>query len=193
MMGIPDWLTTTLAADAVGGTGVPEIAIQPLRAGQRLAGRVTTVRLAEGDNLGLHEVRQVGPIQGSVLLVHGSPTSRRAVMGDIVATALQHAGFTGVITDGLVRDSNDIAGLDFPVWARGTTPLAANREGPFGIGEALQFGGVQVQPGDYLIADDDGIVIWPAALLSQLVRTAEARRQSDLEKLRKARSGLALS
>ena len=192
-MQLPDWLTTTLAADAVGSTGVPEIDVRPLRMGQRLSDQVTTVRLVEGDNQGLREVLAHGPQLGPVLLVHGSPTSRRAVMGEIVAAALAQRGFTGMITDGLVRDSNDIALLNFPVWARGTCPLASNKGGPCGLNEPLQFGGVPVQPGDYAIADDDGIVIWPSAMCATFLHAADARRQLDVERLRKAQSGLGLS
>ena len=68
-----------------------------------------------------------------------------------------------VVTDGLIRDSRAVAELGLPVWARGVTPVASRKDGIGGVGGSVVIGGVPVSDGDMVVADADGVVIWPAA------------------------------
>lgn len=129
---------------------------------------------------------------GCVLVVAGHSTSRTAVVGDLMAMELQQAGVAGLVTDGLVRDSREICGLDFPVWCRGTTPIASGKHNSGVVGGAVTIGGALVREGDLMVADDDGVVIWPQEQYDALLARAQARLESDnarLVRLQEAANG----
>ena len=180
---IPSWLNATLASDAAKGEGVMALAIRPLRLGQLVAARATTVQIAEGDNLGIQAAIKEGPRGGPLLVAGGSPRGSRAVMGDIVATSLMRAGFTAFVSDGLVRDSREIVQLGLPVWCRGSCPVASTKDGPGGYVDEVECGGITVRSGDLVIADDDGVVVWPSERIEEYLAAAEARLRSDRDRL----------
>jgi regulator of RNase E activity RraA len=119
---------------------------------------------------------------GTVLVVAGAAESRTAVLGDLVARELLAAGVAGVVTDGLIRDSRDVAALGLPVWARGTTPVASRKDGLGSVGGSLVVGGVPVADGDLVVADADGVVVWPAADAAGFLDKADAKRRADEER-----------
>ena len=185
----PDWLTATLASDATDGRSVLPYWIKTLQLGSRLIGRAFVILACEDDNQALREAMASPFPEGCVLVVGGHDTSRTAVMGDLMAMELQQGGVVGLITDGLVRDSGEIRQLRFPVWCRGTTPAASNKHDPGVIGGAVTLGGAIVRDGDLVIADDDGVVIWPVDDYDALLAKAQARLDSDNARL--ARIGAA--
>jgi regulator of RNase E activity RraA len=116
---------------------------------------------------------------GTVLVVAGASESRTAILGDLVAADLVRAGIAGVVTDGLIRDSRAVAELGLPVWARGVTPVASRKDGVGGVGGTVVIGGVPVNDGDIVVADADGVVVWPAANVSEFLQVAEAKQAAD--------------
>jgi 4-hydroxy-4-methyl-2-oxoglutarate aldolase len=178
---IPAWLTSTLASDATGGEGAMD-GLQPIRPGQLFAGYASTVTVAEGDNQQLREAAEQGPHPGRVLVIAGSPASRRAVMGDLVATYLQNQGFRAVILDGRVRDVAELRTLSLQVWSRGVSPIASTKQGGGRLGGKVVCAGVTVAPGDLVVADDDGVVVWPGAMVGQLLDLALKRLRNDQER-----------
>ena len=155
------WLSSTLASDAAGGHGVLPEWIRPLRPGARVIGTASTCSVAAGDSRGVREAIAAGPKTGPVLVVGGAQESAAAVMGGLVAEALSMGGFRAVVTDGLVRDADEVA-EHIKVWCRGVTPRAGEKQGPSSVGQEVVLGGVSVHPGDLVVCDDDGIVVWPA-------------------------------
>jgi 4-hydroxy-4-methyl-2-oxoglutarate aldolase len=178
---VPAWLTSTLASDAAGGDGVME-GLAPIRVGQLFAGYASTVTVAEGDNQQLREAATMGPQPGRVLVVAGSPASRRAVMGDLVATYLQNQGFRAVVLDGRVRDVAELRTLSLQVWCRGVSPIASSKQGGGRVGGSVACAGVTVAPGDLVVADDDGVVVWPGTRVAQLLDLALERLRKDQER-----------
>ena len=172
------WLTACLAADASGGQGVLPEGIRPLRPGIRLIGTASTCQVAPGDNLAVRQALEAGPRGGPILVVAGAAQSTSAVLGGLVAEALSMNGFTGVVTDGLIRDSGEVAEF-IKVWCRGTTPKAPAKTGPPVVGQPVQVGGVPIAPGDLLVCDDDGVVVWPAAAVATLRARAQQRDARD--------------
>jgi 4-hydroxy-4-methyl-2-oxoglutarate aldolase len=175
---LPDWLTSTLASDAVDGEGAMDGPL-PIRSGQLIVGYASTVAVAAGDNLELREAIRRGPDPGSVLVVASTGPSSRAVMGDLMAAWMVARGFRAAIVDGRVRDVAALRTLELQVWCRGVTPVAANKAGGGQVGGEVRCADVAVSPGDVVVADDDGVVVWPAARVEGLLERARKRLESD--------------
>lgn len=182
-----DWLTATLASDAAEGHGVVRLGLRPLERDSRIAAPAYVVQASHDDNQAVVTALATAPT-GCVLVVSGHATSQAATIGDIMASELAARGVVGLVTDGLVRDASGIRTLGFRVWCRGTTPMAPVKLSPGRVGGAVDIGGAFVRDGDLVIADDDGVVVWPREMVSALLERAKARLASDQERLAKIRA-----
>lgn len=178
-MDLPDWLSTTLAADGSGGAGALPPWIRALSPEATVAGPALTVTLGRDDNTPMRDVPARATAPGTVLVVAGAGESRTAVLGDLVAAELIRAGIVAVVTDGLIRDSRAVAALGLPVWARGVTPVASRKDGLGQVGGGVVIGGVPVADGDLVVADADGVVLWPSAVVSSYLQRADDKRRAD--------------
>lgn len=185
MTEIPAWLSSTLASDAIKGRSALPYWIRALSPDATVTGPALVVAVARDDNQPMRDVPAAVKAPGTVLVVAGAAESRTAVLGDLVARELLAAGVVGVITDGLIRDSRDVRALGLPVWARGTTPVASAKATPGQVGGTVTIGGVVVRDGDLVVADADGVVVWPAGQEGELVAAAQAKRKADDERLAK--------
>jgi 4-hydroxy-4-methyl-2-oxoglutarate aldolase len=182
MTDLPPWLSSTLASDGAGGAGALPSWIRALSPEATVAGPALVVTVGVDDNTPMRDVPGAVPAPGTVLVVAGAGESRTAVLGDLVAGELLHAGVVAVVTDGLIRDSRDVAALGLPVWARGTTPVASRKDGVGSVGGSVVIGDVPVADGDVVIADADGVVVWPAASIATYLTRADAKRRADEER-----------
>jgi len=178
---IPDWLSSTLASDATTGSGAMPTWIRALSPDATAAGPALVVSLSRDDNKAMREIPTSSP--GTILVVGGGSESRTAILGDLIARELIAAGIVAVVTDGLIRDSLAVAALGLPIWARGVTPVASAKDGPGQVGGSVTLGGVIVRDGDLVVADADGVVVWPAAETASLIAAADAKRKADDERL----------
>jgi regulator of RNase E activity RraA len=180
MIEYPEWLASAVASDASGGKGILPAAIRPLVRGWRVAGPAFTVQAVTDDNTALKQAAQ-GPLRaGSVVVVAGHEHSRAATTGGLLALELHAQGVAGLVTDGVVRDSEEIIELALPVWSRGVTPLAPSKGGTASLGGTITIGSVEIRLGDIVIADDDGVVIWPREQSEELLELASRTNDSDL-------------
>lgn len=174
-------LQTTYCMDA---------AIHCLVAGTRIAGPAFTVLARGGSIISVHKALFEAPA-GSVLVVGGETQHQlnSALFGKLMATQAQLRGIIGAVIDGGVRDVADLREMRFPVYARYTTPhVGLNRV----VGQtqvAVPCGGLIVNPGDYVVGDDDGVVTIPPVLLDEIVTQAEARVKKEVEYLQRMRAG----
>jgi regulator of RNase E activity RraA len=181
---IPDWLSSTLASDATKGAGALPTWVRALSPEATIAGPALVVEVSRDDNLPMPEAAPNAVTSpGTVLVVAGAAESRTAILGDLIARRLLAAGVVAVVTDGLIRDSREVASLGLPVWARGTTPVASSKNGPGDVGGRITLADVEFADGDLVIADADGVVVWPAADIDSLVAAADAKRRADDERL----------
>jgi regulator of RNase E activity RraA len=176
---IPDWLSSTLASDGSGGHGALPPSIRALSPEATVAGPALVVAVTRDDNSPMRDVPGRVPAPGTVLVVAGAGESRTAVLGDLVAAELLRSGVAAVVTDGLIRDSRAVAALGLPVWARGTTPVASRKDGTGRVGGEVVLGGVAVRDGDLVVADADGVVVWPAADVAVNLARADDKRRAD--------------
>lgn len=179
MTSLPDWLSSTLAADGAGGVGALPPWIGALDPSVTVAGPALVVTLARDDNTPMRTVGAAVTSPGIVLVVAGASESRTAVLGDLVAADLLKSGVVAVVTDGLIRDSQAVLASGLHVWARGVTPVASRKDGFGHIGGKVVIGGVPVSDGDTVIADADGVVVWPAAQVDEYLIAAEAKYRAD--------------
>lgn len=178
------WLASTLAADAMEGQGALPLSIRPLAPAYHLVGRITVVRVTRDDNLDLREAMTRGPQPGPILLVAGGAESTRACMGGLMAREMYLRGFTALVTDAPVRDAAEIRASGLLVWSRGHSPAAPTKHGGGQVGAPIHFGETVARAGDLLVADEDGVVIWPWERHEELLARAQARRASDEERAR---------
>jgi regulator of RNase E activity RraA len=176
---LPDWLSSTLAADGAGGAGALPSWIVALSPEVTVAGPALVVKVGRDDNSPMKQVPVAVTAEGTVLVVAGAGESRTAILGDLLAGDLLRAGIVAVVTDGLIRDSRAVAALGLPVWARGVTPVASRKDGVGGVGGDVVIGGVPVADGDVVVADADGVVVWPAAHVATCLEKADAKRQAE--------------
>jgi len=184
MVDVPDWLSSTLAADGAAGQGALPYWIRALSPAATVAGPALVVTLGRDDNTPMRAVPGAVTAAGTILVVGGASESRTAVLGDLVAADLLAAGIVGVVTDGLIRDSRAVAELGLAVWARGVTPVASRKDGAGTIGGQVSIGDVAVHDGDLVVADADGVVVWPAGRYDEFLAAADAKRRQDESRVR---------
>ena len=146
-----------------------------------ILGPACTVKVYPGDNLMVHKSLDVAQ-PGDVVVIDTSASAMTAVLGDLISTKARHRGIAGFVVDGLVRDLEDIRALaDFPVYARGTTPIGPLHRGPGEINYPVSVGGIVVFPGDIIVGDVNGVVVIPKGIASELLDrlSAVAAKESD--------------
>src|SRR5436309_2038699 len=137
--------------------------------GHRICAPACTVKVFPGDNLMVHKSLDVIE-PGDVIIVDAGRSQMNAVLGDLISTKARHRGAAGFVIDGLVRDLPTIQGLgDFPVFARGTTPIGPLHRGPGEINHPICAGGIVVHPGDLIVGDPNGVVVVPREIASELL------------------------
>ncbi|TWG91961.1 regulator of ribonuclease activity A [Luteimonas sp. J16] len=126
------------------------------------AGRVSTVKALEDNSLVREAVAEPG--EGRVLVIDGGGSLRRAMLGDMLAEKAVANGWSGVLVHGAIRDSAALARLDLGVKALGACPLKTDKRGQGLRDVPVRFGGVEIRPGDWLAADEDGVILADAPL-----------------------------
>ena len=135
----------------------------------RVLGPACTVRVFPGDNLMVHKALDVAHA-GDVIVVDAGGSPMNAVLGDLISTKARHRKIAGFVVDGLIRDLPAILALsDFPVFARGVTPIGPLHRGPGEINHPISCGGLVVNPGDVIFGDLNGVVVAPRDALADLV------------------------
>ncbi|PKW18991.1 ribonuclease E activity regulator RraA [Saccharopolyspora spinosa] len=120
-------------------------------------GRVRTVTCFQ-DNALLKKVLSE-PGDGQVLVIDGRGSLHTALIGDVIAEIGRSSGWSGVIINGAVRDSAVLAGMDFGVKALGTNPRKSTKTGEGTVDEVVELGGIRFVPGEYVVSDQDGVVV----------------------------------
>jgi 4-hydroxy-4-methyl-2-oxoglutarate aldolase len=171
-------LAPTALADFLELESVMRHAIRPLWPGTaRIAGPAFTVRTARHDNLMLHAaIYRAEP--GDVIVVEAGDEEMAVAGGNVCAVAQRH-GVAGFVVDGVVRDVAEARANGFPLFARGISPIPAGKEGPGEINGRISCGGVTVNPGDVVVADEEGIVVVPRGRAEEVLRKAEAKAAAD--------------
>lgn len=159
-----DFKTTDLCDNYLDSLQISNIAFRSFGKKTRFSGKIETVNVYE-DNVLIVEALENVP-EGSVIVINGDGSNRCALLGDRLAGIAQSRKLSGVIINGYVRDSVDLAKIDVGIFALGTHPLKSKKNGTGERNSILQFGGVGWRPGEYVYADEDGVIISKQPLLT---------------------------
>lgn len=144
-----------------------------------ILGPACTVKVYPGDNLMVHKSLDIAE-PGDVIVVDASSATSFAVLGDLVSQKARHRGIAGFVVDGLVRDLPGILALgDFPVFARGFTPIGPLHRGPGEINYPISAGGIVVHPGDVIVGDQNGVVVVPKECSREVIEGLEQRAEAE--------------
>lgn len=128
----------------------------------RMAGPAVTLRLFEDNSLVRDAVAEAG--EGRVLVIDGGGSLRRAVVGDNLARQAADNGWSGILVHGAVRDAAILATIDLAIHAVGTSPRRTEKRGLGDREVAVTFCGATIRPGDWVVADEDGVLVAERAL-----------------------------
>lgn len=146
------------AGDSLGRAVAMRSRVKSLSNGMKLVGPAFTVKVPPTDNLMIHKaLTLIKP--GDVLVIDGGGNHSWALMGFLMISTAIKLGIAGIVADGCLRDGEEIRNSGFPVFCAGLSPNGPFKEGPGEINFPISCGGQVVNPGDIIIADDDGVVV----------------------------------
>jgi len=129
----------------------------PYGSAEAFSGKISTVKVHE-DNVLVREALEDVPA-GTVLVVDGGGSKRCALLGDRLAAIAATRNLAGIIINGCVRDSKELADIDVGILALATHPLKSNKKGEGERDVPVEFGGVTWTPGHHVYADEDGVLL----------------------------------
>ncbi len=174
--------------EAQGQRGAMESAIKPLDPSFFVAGQALTVDARPGDNLMLHYALSIAK-PGDVLVVDAKGFIEAGPWGDVMTFAARQAGIAGLVIDGSVRDSAAIVADGFPVFSRGVCMKGTEKKLPGRVNTHILCAGVEVNPGDIVVGDRDGVMIIPADELERSLALAIKREEKEVASRRSLAEG----
>jgi len=152
--------------------------VKPVWSGARVAAPAYPVQCSPGDNLAIHVAVTRAPA-GSVLVADMGGARDFGYWGEVLTTGAEARGIAGLVIDACVRDAGALAAHGFPVFSTGLALTGASKTQPGSVDRAVTVGDVAVEPGDWIVADVDGVVVVPGAELDAVLAAGRARAAKE--------------
>jgi 4-hydroxy-4-methyl-2-oxoglutarate aldolase len=174
--------------EALGRSGLMKPYLRPIYAGAQIAGPAVTVLAQPGDNWMIHvAVEQCQ--KGDVLVVGCTADNTDGMFGELLATALRARGVKGLIIDAGCRDVKALHEMDFPVWSKAVSAKGTVKATLGAVNVPVVCAGVNVEPGDAVVADDDGVVVVPKKYCVETAQKAQKRFDDEDGKRKRLAAG----
>ena len=192
-------LSTTNLSDAMDKIGIQGavIGIRPMYNCPRIVGRAVTIKITAAGmlksehHLGVHAIDAASP--GDIIVIDNHGDIKNNCWGEILSMGAKMKGVAGVVIDGAARDVDMCHEFEFPVYARGTVPITARgRIMQESFNTTIRVGDVQVNPGDIVMADVNGVVFIPVGHIEGVLQTAEKILEKEMAMIEELKAGASI-